>query len=136
MKHDNAQKFTWQGEVFGSKAEWERYVELLLDLRLGDIFMLVRQPRFELGLDDRGRMVTWTPHFGYAVRGDRNMLPVVDEVRRHRPPDFSPRVAFFMMRFPQFRVVVNGKIVKESSLETGHKAAETPTWKEKPCQNR
>lgn len=85
-----ADKVTWKGEVFDSKKELNRYLELSLLQRAGKILDLQRQVKFELipaqKVDGKlaERSVSYVADFVYMMDGKK----IVEDTKGFRTKDY------------------------------------------------
>lgn len=95
----NSQKVTIDGIVFDSKRESERYSELRLLEKAGDIEELILQPLFELQPDFKYkgqtiRKVTYRADFQYREKSTG--LTVVEDVKGMETKEFKLKKKFFL----------------------------------------
>lgn len=107
-----ARKVKLDGFTFDSQAEADRYVQLKLMERAGEIGDLQVHPRYELveAFTDRDgrrqRAVTYVADFAYMEAGQ----PVVEDVKGGKAtqtPVFKLKAKLFLRRYPEiaFRIV-------------------------------
>jgi hypothetical protein len=96
------------GILFDSKAEAERYGELLLMVAVGEISDLVLQPEYELQPKFKRdgktiRAITYRADFRYR-EGDR---VIVEDVKGMKTQQFELRKKMFLYKFPdvELRIV-------------------------------
>jgi len=119
MKYGN-KKVKSGGETFDSKAERDRYNELLLLQRAGKISNLERQKKFVIIPEQPGeRKAVYTADFVYRV-GDRK---VAEEVKGVITKDYTLRRKLFKQNFPDYDFIEihNGEITSNSRIhKKGH----------------
>jgi len=108
MNKYNARKTTIDGIEFDSKREAERYQELLLLERAGQIEALSVHPMFTLinGFEYRGkaeRPIRYEGDFQYIENGEI----VLEDVKGVRTKEFMLKQKLFKLRYPtiDFRIV-------------------------------
>jgi len=97
-----AKKTTVDGITFDSKREANRYCELKLLEKAGEITDLELQPKFELqpGFRKNGlkiRAITYTADFKYIERGK----VIIEDVKGHYTQQFELRKKMFEYRYPE-----------------------------------
>jgi hypothetical protein len=91
---------TYGGEVFASKAEMIRYMELLAMEGRGEIGELRRQPSFEIiAAGRRNRARRYTADFSYKEGGSI----VIEEVKGVFTAEYKLRRDLFLQRYPELR---------------------------------
>lgn len=98
-------KTTRHGVKFDSKAEANRYDELLLLERVGEISNLRRQPKYELQPKfKRGKKtiqaITYIADFEYCERG----RVVAEDVKGVKTQVFSIKAKMFQFRYPDIEL--------------------------------
>lgn len=98
----NARKIEIDGYIFPSKREGNRYTELKLLERSGEITDLELQPRFVLleafTYNDKKMLpIRYTADFAYNEKG--NDKRVIEEVKGKRTRDLTLRMKLFLHRY-------------------------------------
>jgi len=116
MSKYNNRKITVNGAVFDSKAEYERYRDLLLLEKAGKIQQLERQKKFEIIPATKGeRAAVYTVDFAYKI-GERL---IAEEVKGAVTKDYVLRRKLFKWRYPEWEFVEirDGAVNKNSKLK-------------------
>jgi len=107
----NAHKVEYDGYLFDSRAEVDRYVELKLLEKAGEISDLQVHPRFELLPEVRRNnrilpAIRYTADFSYLQNGEQ----VVEDVKGYITRDASLRMNLFQRLNPKikFQVIRKG----------------------------
>ena len=99
MKYNN-KKTTVDGIKFDSKGEANRYCELKLLERAGEISDLKLQPRFELLPKQKDeRAINYTADFMYQEDGET----VVEDFKGKETRDYIMRRKMFKYRYPEYK---------------------------------
>lgn len=107
MNKYNAKKTEVDGIVFDSKKESERYAELKLLERVGEIKALQLQPRFELQppFDKNGkhyRKIEYVADFMYA--DNRTGKVVVEDVKGKLTDIYKLKKKMFEYAYPEYEI--------------------------------
>jgi len=119
MKYGNT-KVKYGGEVFDSKAERDRYRDLLLLQKAGKITDLERQKKFLIIPAQPGeREAVYTADFVYCV-GEQK---VAEEVKGVASKDYPLRRKLFKLKFPDYDFVEihDGEVTSNSRIHRGKK---------------
>ena len=103
------------GEDFDSRAEKDRYLELLILQKGGKLSNLRRQAKYELVPAGYGeRAVTYTADFVYDV-GDKT---VVEDCKGFKTKDYIIKRKLFKQKFPDlvFSEICKGEFTKYSQF--------------------
>lgn len=102
----NATKTTLDGISFHSKAEANRYAELKMLEKAGEIKDLTLQPLFELQskfIDKSGvkqRAITYKADFQYYDKRYNGI--VVEDVKGFKTKEYELKKKMFLMKYPQY----------------------------------
>lgn len=108
MNKYHSKKTKVNGITFDSKAEAQRYCELLLLIRHGDITDLVLQPEYELipafkKNGKRYRKTVYKADFSYI--DVKNNKVIVEDVKGVKTPVYRLKKKLFEYRYPEYEIL-------------------------------
>lgn len=109
MNKYNNKKVEYDGYKFDSIKEMERYAELQLLVRAGEIDGLILQPRFLLQegfTDNDGNKhlpITYVADFQYCK--EKNYLETVEDTKGMKTDVYKIKKKLFLKKYPQYRFI-------------------------------